>query len=86
MFGLNGAPAADALFRFNLREYAVFLVMGLLCSTPIWGILRDRLSARGRAAAFLCDGAACAAQFLLFLVGVSALVMNAHNPFIYSNF
>ena len=86
MFGLNGAPAADALFRFNLREYAVFLVMGLLCSTPIWGMLRDKLSARGRTAAALCDGAACAAQFLLFLVGVSALVMNAHNPFIYSNF
>ena len=86
MFGLNGAPAADALFRFNLREYAVYLAMGLLCSTPIWGILRRWLSARGQTAARLCDGAACAVQFFLFLVGVSALVMNAHNPFIYSNF
>ena len=86
MFGLAGAPAADALFRFNLREYGVFLAMGLLCSTPVWAVLRDRLSARGRAAARACEAAACAAQFALFLVGVSALVMNAHNPFIYFNF
>ncbi|MDE6282349.1 MAG: MBOAT family protein, partial [Oscillospiraceae bacterium] len=62
------------------------LAAGLICSTPIWRILRERLSARGAAAASVCNGIACTVQFFLFLVGVSYLEMNAHNPFIYFNF
>ncbi|MBD5099099.1 MAG: MBOAT family protein [Clostridiales bacterium] len=86
MFGAAGNALVDDTFRSQFRECFTVLAAGLICSTPVWRILRERLSARGPAAASVCNGIACTVQFLLFLVGVSYLEMNAHNPFIYFNF
>ena len=84
MFGLNGAALVDSMAVFNLREYLVPLCVGLLCSTPIFRSLHEKAAARGWGTAWeLCDGLI---QLLLFAVGLSCLVMNAHNPFIYFNF
>ena len=62
------------------------VIAGILVGLPaVPAILRERLSANP-AAASVCNGVAYTVQFLLFLVGVSYLEMNAHNPFIYFNF
>ena len=84
MFGLNGAALVDAMAVFHFREYLVPLCAGLLCSTPIFRWLREKMEARGWETAYgLCDGLV---QLVLFAVGLSCLVMKAHNPFIYFNF
>ena len=86
MFGLNGAALTDSLAAFHFREYLVPLTAGLICSTPVFRRLHEGAAARGPVwenALGLCDGLI---QLLLFAVGLSCLVMNAHNPFIYFNF
>ena len=84
MFGLKGAALVDSMAVFHFREYLVPLCAGLLCSTPIFRRLRERAENRGWETAYgLCDGLI---QLLLFVVGLSCLVMNAHNPFICFNF
>ena len=84
MFGLKGAALVDSMAAFHFREYLVPLCAGLLCATPVFRRLRERAESRGWETAYgLCDGLI---QLLLFAVGLSCLVMNAHNPFIYFNF
>ena len=86
MFGLNGAALTDSLAAFNFREYLVPLTAGIVCSTPLFRWLHEKAAARGPVwenGYELCDGLV---QLLLFAVGLSCLVMNAHNPFIYFNF
>ena len=84
MFGLKGAALVDTMAVFHFREYLVPLCVGLLCSTPLFRWIREKAQARGWETAYgLWDGFM---QLLLFAVGLSYLVMNAHNPFIYFNF
>lgn len=84
MLGLNGNILTDSAFRFYLREYGVILAAGILCSTPLLQRCREKL--HNQRAAVLWDQGAELVQLVLFLVGISCLVMNAHNPFIYFNF
>lgn len=86
MFGMNGAVLIDDAAVFNFREYLIPLIVGILCATPLFKRCHKWVS--GKSAVLcnvyeLCDGIV---QILLFLTGVSYLVINAHNPFIYFNF
>ena len=86
MFGLGGAPLVADDFIFNVREYAVYWAAGILCSVPVLQWLQGRLQRiGGRTEAVLTQGAQLV-QLVLFVVSVTMLVMNAHNPFIYFNF
>ncbi len=86
MFGLGGAAFADNTFAFYIKEYAVTIIAALLCSTPVFKILRERVEQRGEGAVLTCNGVAYAVQLVLFVVCISALVIGAYNPFIYFNF
>lgn len=86
MFGMDGAPGTDSAFRFYLREYGVILAAGLIGSTPAPHSFVTKLRSAGGAQGRLWDLGADLVQFVLFLVGISALVMDSHNPFIYFNF
>ena len=86
MFGAAGNPLADGVFLTYLRENAVLLVVGVLCSTPIWRRLKEALARRGDWGAATGNALGCAVQLCLFVVSISYLAMNAHNPFIYFNF
>lgn len=86
MLGLGGGGLVDGNFLFYFRDYFIILLAGLLCSTPLFRWAKERLQARGTAAGEYGVLAGQAFQLLLFVVGVSCLVMNAHNPFIYFNF
>lgn len=86
MFGLSSAPLTNGTFRLYLHDYIAFLIMGLLCSTPLFKRLRETLSARGSLAASFCEVGVCLIQMALFAISISYLVIQAHNPFIYFNF
>ena len=74
MFG-GGAGFCDYAAVFEFMELRVLLPVAILASIPWAG----RLPAWARAPWWLL-------QAVLFLGGISCLVMSAHNPFIYFNF
>ncbi|MBQ3705677.1 MAG: MBOAT family protein [Clostridia bacterium] len=87
MFGLNGRPFADDSVLFYLRDYRTVLAAGILCATPIFRWLREKISGEGEGArAAAAEAVAWIFQLALFLCSVGALLMGAHNPFIYFNF
>ena len=86
MFGLRGNALADDMFLFYLREYGVILLAGLLCSTPLLRVFGEKLRAAGGKWEALRDWGGGALQIVFFILGISFLIMNAHNPFIYFNF
>jgi len=76
-----GHAAVPELAAYQLREIAVVLAAAIVLSTPIWRKLHVRF---GDSAPFVAmDGIV---QLLLFVCGISYLVISAYNPFIYFNF
>lgn len=86
MFGMNGNAFIDGTFIFRIREYAVPLAAGVLFSTPVLIMIRKKVCAANEKAGAALQTACYIALTLLFFFGISSLVMNAHNPFIYFNF
>ena len=87
MFGLANQPAVDndAIYYFN--NYLVYIVIGVLCSLPIVPLIRGHLIKNGNKLHYnVFFTGYNIIQVVLFIVSVSFLVMNAHNPFIYFNF
>ena len=62
------------------------LVAGLLLSTPIVRYLKNKFVANKYLIKGISENFGYALQLLLFIVSISFLIMNAHNPFIYFNF
>ncbi len=85
LVGVGTCGLTDALARYYARDFALLIAAGMLCATPVPKRLKERLMAR-RGMAVPVSLLAGAVQLALFVVGVSQLVMNAHNPFIYFNF
>lgn len=86
MLGLRGGAFIDSTTLFYLREYGVTLLAAVVCSTPVFRLLRERVCARGDGAERVYDRASFGVQLVLFAVCVSFLVIGAYNPFIYFNF
>lgn len=92
MFGATNSVFMDDIFLFNIREYIVFLLAGILCSTPIFKLIREKLCLLENQKQILTfptefnNGIYFMFQFLLFIISFSFLVIKAHNPFIYYNF
>ena len=87
MFGFSRLPFADDTLLFYLRDYGTVLCAGILCCTPAFAKLKEKAAGKRegvRAAA--AEAAAWTVQLALFLCSVGALLMGAHNPFIYFNF
>ena len=83
MFGFGAAAMNADVAPFELWEIKVLLGAALLLSTPFFSIFKARSAATIKGGCALAEGLVLLA---LFTVGVSCLVMNAHNPFIYFNF
>ena len=86
MFALNGSAPVDGQFVFWFREYLVILVAGVLCSMPVFAWMKEKLAKKREKVELACTCLGYAVQLILFVVSVSYLVMDAHNPFIYFNF
>ena len=76
---------ADPYFISCMREYGIFIISGIIFSTPIANVVSN---------VFAKHKALCTAQSvvtpvcygILFLWSVSFLILGVHNPFIYFNF
>lgn len=87
LFGLNGNSLWNDATWFLLREYAVFLVLGVLFSLPVAQKCSERLSAPRIGAVGKSMTALYPAVMLgLFVLCVSYLARGGYNPFIYFNF
>ena len=86
MFGNVETVLLDDQFSFYFREYIVYFLCGVFCATPILkGMTRVRQN-MGIKMADTCLVLFLLLQLILFLISLSCLVMNSHNPFIYFNF
>lgn len=86
MFGMTSSILFDKWFLFNLQEYGLFLIAGILCSTPMVKYLLESAYRKNISFGKSVYGIYAMLQLVLFVVSFSFLVMNAHNPFIYFNF
>ena len=86
MFGLGGAPLASNDFVFYVREYGAYWIGGIICSLPLLPWIRKGLEHAGGKTGRVVSELAQLAQLALFIISLTMLVMNAHNPFIYFNF
>ncbi|WP_242952232.1 MBOAT family O-acyltransferase [Butyrivibrio sp. YAB3001] len=68
----------------NFRQYGVFIIMGILFSTPIMKMLREKILSEGGKKLFAILEPVVVS--VVFLWAVSYLILGAHNPFIYFNF
>ena len=74
----------DVTMQALFREYGVYILAGIVLSTPILKVLREK-AGKSKAASFFA-AAEPVGYGLVFLWAVSFLVLGAHNPFIYFNF
>ncbi len=86
MLGLSGNEVMNAESRFYLRECWVIFLAGVFGSTPLLNYFKQCFMERYPVTREGIDSMSAFIQFALFIVSVSYLVMNAHNPFIYFNF
>jgi len=82
MFGIDGSPLWDATSAVLLKEYAVFLLAGVVCGLPVVDWLRAKM--RVPDAALRVAGGVC--LLALTVIAVSYVAVDAYNPFIYFNF
>lgn len=81
MLGFTGIPLWTSLVLKMFREYGVYLLLGVLFSTPIPERCSQVLARQKHGTALLTVG-----RMAVFLWAVSFVVLGAHNPFIYFNF
>lgn len=87
MFALQGNALTSGDVVAALREYWLFFVLSVLCSTPIFKNLKAFVSNRNNKALSMTANVFSVAVYMLcFVWAVSFLVLGAHNPFIYFNF
>ena len=85
MFGLGGLPLVSADAVYNLRSYAVILLIGMIGSTPIIknAVLRLREKPAGKKALNIAEPVALVA---LLAVCTGYLADGSFNPFLYFRF
>lgn len=69
---------------YSLRQYGVYIVLGILFSTPVMRLLKDKIDKTKASYAFAILEPVGYGMVILW--GVSFLILGAHNPFIYFNF
>ena len=86
MFGISNNHFADGNFIFYIREYIVMIVFCVLLSAPVFTRFQERALARGKAFSYIFQSVYAVTLIMLFIISISHLVINTHNPFIYINF
>ena len=89
MFGLRAGGLWSASDVFYLKEYGFFMIAGCILSFPVIKWMKEKLYSIKRMNEIgksIIDSIFFLANIALFLVGISYLVISAHNPFIYFNF
>ena len=83
MIGLRGGGIVKKTDIFWVREYGIYIALGILFSFPILKCAIKKIREKN----IILDNVVDAAIYLVNIaLGVSYLVISAHNPFIYFNF
>lgn len=82
MFGFGASSLADPLFLQCLKQLSVWLVIGILLSTPIVPFLKKKLPQNN----LVLDILYCIFMVAVFIIATSSIVSSSYNPFIYFNF
>lgn len=82
MFGFGASSFADPLFFQCLKQLSVWLVIGILLSTPIVPFLKKKLPQNN----IVLDILYCIFMVVIFIFATSSIVSSSYNPFIYFNF
>ncbi len=77
-------PTVDGSMIRYFREFGIFILAGILFSTPLMKYLHKKIS--DTKAGTVAEVINAIVYGVLFLWGVSFIVLGAHNPFIYFNF
>ena len=85
MFGFGGLPLVSSEAVYNLRSYAVILIIGMIGSTPLVKTLCEKVSAKpvGEKVLSVAEPVVLA---LLLAVCTGYLVDGSFNPFLYFRF
>ena len=86
MLGFTSAGFVNPFTTRTFLDFAVLLIVGLICSTPLIPFIKNKLHGKIKNGTIVCNSITYVVQFILFVLSVSFIVMNAHNPFIYFNF
>jgi len=86
MLGLGGSVLLDTKSIFYFSEFFIVMFFALLCATPFFCIVRSNLVSRLKNGEVISNVMTYTVQAVLFLISVSFIIMDAHNPFIYFNF
>ena len=86
MLGFTGAGFTDAITTRYFLDFIVLIAIGIICSTPLIPFIRSKLQPKIKNGEIAFDIIGYSVQLVLFLISISFLIMNAHNPFIYFNF
>ena len=86
MLGFTSGGFTDDITTRYFLDFIILILAGIICSTPLIPFVRIKLQAKIKNSEIAFDIIGYSVQLILFLIGVSFLIMNAHNPFIYFNF
>ncbi len=85
MFGFGATGVWDSGVLFYLWEYKWFYLVAIICATPVFRSLRQKVDRLGRSPKWMDMGYTCLLMALLIL-SISYIVKGTYNPFIYFNF
>ena len=85
MFGAGKLPIISAEFVYQLKNYAVVLLIAIVAATPVLKILRKKAEKRIKNAAII-DVAETAILAVLLIVSTGYLADGSFNPFLYFRF
>lgn len=87
MLGLQDNPLFCDYVVLSFREYWLFLLASLLCSTDIFKKIAGYVDASKKGAVrFVANTLTMGFYVFSFIWAVSFIILGAHNPFIYFNF
>lgn len=80
----GGKLSIDANIIYNIHQYGIFIALGILFSTPIMQLVREKIEKTkfSNVMAFTEP----IGYGIMLIWAVSYLILGAHNPFIYFNF
>lgn len=85
LFNTNDA-LIDNSFIFIIKNNLLIILAGMLVSTPICGLIKNKLSFNNKIAINICNIISVVLYFIGFMLSVSYLVSSSYNPFLYFRF
>ena len=87
MIGAKGNAVVGVDAGGAIRDYWFFFLAGIVCSTPLFLNVKNKLMAsKNKAVVFAVNTLSVPAYLLILLWAVSFIIIGSQNPFIYFNF